>query len=188
MEMTGAQTVPASPEQTWRALNDPDTLKACIAGCDSIEKLSDSEYQLSMTAKVGPVSAKFKGRMRLADLNPPNSYTLSFEGQGGAAGFAKGAAKVNLAPEGTGTRIAYTVSAQIGGKLAQIGSRLIDGAAKKMADDFFSCFANNLGGAPVAETAPGRQAAAGETSGRNRFWLWAAAIIVAILVLYFMAR
>lgn len=187
MEMTGAQTVPASPEQTWRALNDPDTLKACIAGCDSIEKLSDSEYQLSMTAKIGPVSAKFKGRMRLADLNPPNSYTLSFEGQGGAAGFAKGAARVNLAPEGTGTRIAYTVSAQVGGKLAQIGSRLIDGAAKKMADDFFSCFATQLGGVPAAQTAapPGKTAV---TSGGKRTWIWVAVIVAAIVILYLLKR
>lgn len=189
MEMTGEQSVPASPQETWRALNDPETLKACIAGCESIEKIADNEYQLSMTAKVGPVSAKFKGIMHLADLNPPHSYALRFEGQGGAAGFAKGAAKVALAPDGAGTRIAYTVSAQVGGKLAQIGSRLIDGAAKKMADDFFACFARQLAAdvaiPAVAPTATPDKAAADKWKS---VWPWVVAVVAAVVIFYFFAR
>src|SRR5215510_15091144 len=130
MEMAHSQFLPVSQAEAWRALNDPEILKACIAGCDSMDRLSDTEYQLAMTAKVGPVNAKFRGKMLLSDLNPPHSYKLTFEGQGGAAGFAKGGAEVSLAPESDGTRLSYTVKAQVGGKLAQIGSRLVDGAAK----------------------------------------------------------
>lgn len=145
MEMTSSQMVPAPREETWRALNDPEVLKACIPGCESLEKVSDSEYQLAMRAKVGPVSARFRGRMTLTDLNPPESYTIAFEGQGGVAGFAKGNARVNLVPEGDATRLEYVASAQVGGKLAQVGSRLIDGAAQKMATQFFSAFVDRVG-------------------------------------------
>ena len=145
MEMTSSQMVPAPREETWRALNDPEMLKACIPGCESLEKVSDTEYQLAMRAKVGPVSARFRGRMTLTDLNPPESYTIAFEGQGGVAGFAKGNARVNLVPEGDATRLEYVASAQVGGKLAQVGSRLIDGAAQKMATQFFSAFVERVG-------------------------------------------
>jgi carbon monoxide dehydrogenase subunit G len=157
MEMTGEQLIPAAQAEVWRGLNDPEVLKACISGCESIEKLTDSEYALVTIAAIGPVKAKFKGKLLLADLVPPNSYSLSFDGQGGAAGFGKGSAKVSLATEAAGTRLSYTVKAQVGGKLAQIGSRLIDGVAKKMADDFFSAFNQKIGrpaAAPAAETAP----------------------------------
>ncbi|MFL6650166.1 MAG: CoxG family protein [Sulfurifustaceae bacterium] len=191
MEMSNAQTVPASPEQTWRALNDPETLKASIPGCESMEKISDTEYAVSMTARVGPVNAKFKGKMRLADLNPPTSYTVSFEGQGGAAGFAKGNAKVNLTPEGAGTRVGYTVSAQVGGKLAQVGSRLIDGAAKKIADDFFARFAAQLGAKQetATSTAGGVAPAKGSAkSGTGRVWLWVAVAVVGAAIIYYFAR
>jgi carbon monoxide dehydrogenase subunit G len=146
MEMNGSRTVPADIETTWRALNDPEVLKACIAGCESVERVSDNEYRLAMTARVGPVSARFTGRIVLADIVAPTSYTLSFEGQGGAAGFAKGEARVALADNNPGTRIDYQAKAQVGGKLAQIGSRLVDGAAAKVADDFFARFADRLGG------------------------------------------
>ena len=146
MEMNGSRTVPADIETTWRALNDPEVLKACIAGCESVERVSDNEYRLAMTARVGPVSARFTGRIVLADIVAPTSYTLSFEGQGGAAGFAKGEARVRLADNNPGTRIDYQAKAQVGGKLAQIGSRLVDGAAAKVADDFFARFADRLGG------------------------------------------
>jgi carbon monoxide dehydrogenase subunit G len=189
MEMSNSRIVPAPQEKVWNALNDPDTLKACIPGCESIEKISDNEYSVAQTAKVGPVSAKFKGKLRLGDLMPPNSYTLTFEGQGGAAGFAKGNAKVNLSREAGGTRIGYTVSAQVGGKLAQVGSRLIDGAAKKMAEDFFAAFAVRLGGTPPGEVA--HAASADETAralGRNRAWLWVAVAVGVIVILYFIAR
>ena len=146
MEMNGSRTVPADIDTTWRALNDPEVLKACIPGCELVERVSDNEYRLTMTARVGPVSARFTGRIVLADIVAPTSYTLSFEGQGGAAGFAKGEARVTLSANEPGTRIDYQVKAQIGGKLAQIGSRLVDGAAAKVADDFFARFADRLGG------------------------------------------
>lgn len=140
MEMTGEQLIPASQAQTWAALNDPEILKGCVPGCESIDKVAENEYAVLMTARVGPVSAKFKGKLALADLDPPRSYSLSFEGQGGVAGFGRGGAQVSLAQEADGTRLSYRVKASVGGKLAQIGSRLIDAAAKKLADDFFNAF------------------------------------------------
>jgi carbon monoxide dehydrogenase subunit G len=139
--MTGEQLIPASQQDTWAALNDPEVLKACVPGCESITLVNENEYQVNMTAKVGPVSAKFRGRLSLSDIKPPQSYALAFEGQGGAAGFAKGGASVRLTATGPKeTRLAYDVKANVGGKLAQIGSRLVDAAAKKVADDFFQNF------------------------------------------------
>lgn len=141
MEMTGEQHIPVSQEKTWQALNDLEVLKACIPGCESIVASGENEYDVVLTAKVGPVSAKFKGKLKLADIDAPNSYNLAFEGQGGVAGFARGSAQVKLEPEGDDkTRLGYAVKASVGGKLAQIGSRLIDGAAKKLAEQFFSAF------------------------------------------------
>lgn len=140
MEMTGEQIVPASQRDTWNALNDPEMLKACIPGCESIEKLSETESQVMMTARIGPVAAKFRGTLTLSDINEPHSYSIAFDGQGGVAGFGKGSAQVKLAPEGEHTRLSYAVKATVGGKLAQIGSRLVDAAAKKIADDFFGNF------------------------------------------------
>jgi len=144
MEMSSIQVVPAPPDRVWTALNDPQLLKACITGCEEIERVADNEYKVAMSVKVGPVSAKFAGKIFLVDLVPPESYTLNFEGQGGMAGHAKGTAKVSLSPDGEATKLAYTASAQIGGKLAQIGSRLVDGAANKMAADFFAALAREL--------------------------------------------
>jgi len=146
MEMTGEQLIPMAQEQTWQALNDTAMLKDCIPGCETIERTSENEYQLVMTAKVGPVSAKFKGKMTISDAEPPNAYTLVFEGQGGVAGFAKGQASVKLTPEDGATRLGYSVKAMIGGKLAQVGARLIDGVAKKMADQFFTNFNKRASG------------------------------------------
>lgn len=146
MEMTGEQLIALPQQATWDALNDTAVLMACIPGCDSIDKQSDNEYLLTMTAKVGPVSARFKGKMTLLDVQAPDAYTLQFEGQGGVAGFAKGEAQVSLAPEGDGTRLSYSVKASIGGKLAQVGARLIDGVAKKMAEQFFSAFNKHASG------------------------------------------
>ena len=145
--MTGEQLVPLPQDETWRALNDTAILKECIPGCESMEKTADNEYQLTMTAKVGPVSAKFKGKMTLAEINAPDSYKLMFEGQGGVAGFAKGQAEVHLAPENDATRLRYAVKAMVGGKLAQVGSRLIDGVARKTAEQFFSAFNQRMSGA-----------------------------------------
>ncbi|WP_373870312.1 CoxG family protein [Noviherbaspirillum aridicola] len=142
--MSSVQVVPAPPDRVWAALNDPQLLKACITGCESIEPTGDNEYKVAMAVKIGPVSAKFAGKIFLLDIRPPESYTINFEGQGGVAGFAKGTARVQLSPEGEATSLAYTASAQIGGKLAQIGSRLVDGAARKMAADFFAALAREL--------------------------------------------
>ena len=140
MEMSGEQLIPASQADTWKALNDPEMLKACVPGCETIDRVSESEYTIGMTARIGPVSAKFRGKLMISDLDPPNSYSIAFDGQGGAAGFGKGGAKVQLSPEGEGTRLVYQVKANVGGKLAQIGSRLIDAAAGKLANDFFNAF------------------------------------------------
>jgi uncharacterized protein len=141
LTMTGEVTLAAPQEVVWRKLNDPEVLKACIPGCESLEKLSDTEFQAVAKMKIGPVSATFKGRVELSDIDAPNGYTISGEGQGGIAGFAKGGAKVRLTPDGTGTLMAYDVDAQVGGKIAQLGARLIDGVAKRMADQFFEKFA-----------------------------------------------
>ncbi len=140
MEMSGEQLIACPQPTTWSSLTDPQVLKACIPGCESMDQIADNEYQLTMGAKVGPVSAKFKGKIVLTDVDPPNAYTLSFEGQGGVAGFAKGQASVRLTPEGEATRLRYSAKAAVGGKLAQVGSRLIDGVAKKIADSFFAEF------------------------------------------------
>lgn len=140
MELTGEQLIPAPQAETWAALNDPEVLKSCVPGCESIERVSDTDFIIRMTARIGPVSAKFKGKLTISDLDPPNAYSLSFEGQGGPAGFGKGGAKVQLAADGHSTTLTYQVKANVGGKLAQIGSRLIDAAAGKLSNDFFTAF------------------------------------------------
>ena len=145
MDMSGEERISASQAETWAALNDPEILKACIPGCESIERVAENEYQVLMVARVGPVSAKFKGKLALSDINPPDSYSLAFEGQGGAAGFGKGSAQVRLSPDGDGTLLRYEAKASVGGKLAQIGSRLVDAAAKKVSQDFFAAFNEKVG-------------------------------------------
>jgi len=180
MEMTGEQLIPVPQAEVWRGLNDPEVLKACIAGCESIEKVSDNEYKVIIVAAVGPVKAKFSGKLLLSDLNPPNSYSLSFEGSGGAAGFGKGGAQVSLKSESAGTRLSYSAKASVGGKLAQVGSRLIDGVARKMADDFFVAFNEKLAGVP------GKPEEVTVPVGRKRkihpAWWVAGAVLVALLV------
>lgn len=153
MEMKAERFIAAPQDQVWAALNDPAVLKACLPGCDSVERLSDTEMKASAQVRLGPVSARFTGRVSLSDINPPTSCIMRGEGQGGAAGFAKGEAQVRLTAQGDGTALSYTVKAQIGGKLAQIGSRLIDAGAKTMADQFFRCFAERLE-QPAASEAP----------------------------------
>ncbi len=146
MQINGERSIPASRQKVWEALNDPEVLKACIPGCEELDKTSDHSFAAKVKAKVGPVSAKFNGEVTLSDMNPPESYTISGEGKGGAAGFAKGGAKVHLKEEGpASTLLTYDVEAKVGGKLAQVGSRLIDGTAKKMADQFFTAFAQQVG-------------------------------------------
>ena len=145
MTMQGEVTLPATRETVWTALNDPDVLKACIPGVQELNKVSDTEFNAVAKVAVGPVKASFKGVVHLTDLDAPNGYTISGEGQGGVAGFAKGGAKVRLTEEAEGaTRLTYDVEAQVGGKIAQLGGRLINGVAKKYADEFFANFARIL--------------------------------------------
>lgn len=166
MDMTGEYLIAAPRDVVWAALNDPAILKACIAGCDELVRSADNEFTAHVTAKIGPVKAGFGGKVTLSDIDAPNGYTITGEGQGGAAGFAKGSAKVALEAQAGGktTLLKYTAAAQIGGKLAQIGSRLVEGSAKKMADEFFAAFAETVQAragetAPAAEPAPEHAAA-----------------------------
>jgi carbon monoxide dehydrogenase subunit G len=167
MDMTGERHIPAPRARVWEALNDPEVLKACIPGCESLTKLSDTDLQATAAVKIGPISARFSGKVQLSDLDPPKSYTISGEGQGGVVGFAKGGAKVALADDGPeATTLNYTVQAQVGGKIAQLGARLIDSTAKKMADDFFDRFSAQLGGGEAPATAaPATAASAPERVG-----------------------
>ncbi len=189
MEMTGEQLIPVPQEKVWRGLNDPEVLKACITGCESIEKVSDTEFKVALVAAVGPVKARFTGKLLLSDLNPPNSYSIAFEGSGGAAGFGKGGSQVKLAAEGNSTRLSYAAKATVGGKLAQIGSRLVDGVARKMADDFFAKF-NALMAGPAAaaateETLPGPAA---EMTPFNPLWIVGTTIIVMLIIAWALGR
>ena len=178
MEMNQSQRLPVPQQVAWEALNDTELLKQCIPGCESIEPDGDNAYLVAMTAAVGPVKARFKGRMALEDIQAPDSYTIRFDGQGGAAGFGKGSAQVRLEPDGDETVLTYTVNAHVGGKIAQIGSRLVDAAARKMADTFFARFTEAVtpdatDDTPAAEGAPA--AAAGdneptEEPKRKRSW------------------
>ncbi len=149
MDMTGERQIPAPREKVWAALNDPEVLKAAIPGCESLEKLSDTDLKATAAVKIGPIAARFTGKVQLLDLDPPNSYRIAGEGQGGVAGFAKGGAVVHLVEEGAFTLLHYDVKAQVGGKIAQLGARLIDATAKQMADAFFDRFV-----AEVAAAAP----------------------------------
>lgn len=144
MEMTGSHLIPASRETVWNALNDPDVLRACIPGCKELEKTSDTEMTATVVAKVGPVKATFKGDVTLENLDPPTSYSIVGEGKGGIAGFAKGGANVTLTDADGGTQLDYEVDAKVGGKLAALGSRLIDSTAKKLAGDFFKNFSEHV--------------------------------------------
>lgn len=203
MDMTGEYKIAAPREKVWAALNDPEILRQAIPGCEEIKKLSDTELEASAKAKIGPMSARFSGKVILSDLNPPAGYTLTGEGSGGAAGFAKGEAKVSLTEDGDATILRYAVKAIIGGKLAQLGQRLIDSAAKKMADEFFEKFADLAGGRilPPAPAAPEPTATAGQVTRSSLpanddlraklseppVWLPAAVIIGAIVVVLIVA-
>jgi carbon monoxide dehydrogenase subunit G len=149
MDFSGEYRIPAPAERVWEALNDVEVLKACIPGCRELERSAENAFSTVVATKVGPISAVFKGRVTLSDLDPPRGYTLSGEGQGGAAGFARMTARVALAEDGAETALRYDAKAEIGGKLASVGSRLVQSVAKKNADDFFTAFAARLGGAAV---------------------------------------
>jgi carbon monoxide dehydrogenase subunit G len=154
MDMTGERRIAAPRSRVWDALNDPAVLKASIPGCESLERQADNALKASAAVKIGPISARFTGNVQLSDLDPPNGYTISGEGQGGVAGFAKGGAKVRLTDDGGGTLLSYEVHAQVGGKIAQLGARLIDASAKQMADAFFDRFSAQVA-PPVVEAVPG---------------------------------
>jgi len=190
MDMTGEYRIAAPREKVWEALNDPEILKASIPGCQELIKASDTELTAKVSTKVGPVSAKFTGKVTLSDINPPVSYKITGEGQGGVAGFAKGGAEVALEEDGGATILRYKATAQVGGKLAQIGSRLIDSTAKKMANDFFGKFAEQVGAgteaAPAepasAEAAPTAPAATQEPSGGISPMVWIAGLIAVVAI------
>ena len=192
MELSNTRTVPLPRAVVWTALNDPAVLKDCLPGCESLEADGEHAWRVVMAARVGPVSARFNGRMSMADIREPESYTLQFDGQGGAAGFARGDARVTLKPLADDqTEMSYVAKAQIGGKLAQIGSRLVDGAAAKMADDFFARFVTRAAG-PAASTAAADVVPADDTAtpiapAGGSPWIRYVAIVaiaVVLIVLY----
>ena len=196
MDMQGSRQLAVTQQQAWDALNDPAVLKACIPGCDKVEPTGENQYAIGMSVKVGPVAAKFAGKISLSDIVPPKSYSINFEGQGGAAGFGKGNSAVTLIPNDAGCLLDYTVHASVGGKIAQLGQRLIDGVAKSMAEDFFKRFDQAMQTAypaayavqaDAASASPGAQAAPGEVASKGiPIWVWigiAAVIAVAILAM-----
>jgi len=183
MDMNGEQLIALPQQQVWQALNDPVVLKDCIPGCESMDKVSDTEYRVVLSAAVGPVKAKFSGKLLLSDLDPPNAYALNFEGSGGAAGFGKGNCQVRLSPAEDGTRLSYIAHATVGGKLAQVGSRLIDGVARKMADDFFARFNQRV-------LPQGQSAAAAPVTAKTKvpLWAWVLGLAVLLLLALFVAK
>ena len=190
MELQGERLIPATVPQTWEALNNPEVLKACITGCESVERTGDDSFSAAVAVRVGPVSAKFKGNLKMTNVQAPNSYTINFDGQGGVAGFGKGSADVALTEEGTQTRLKYLAKAQVGGKMAQVGSRLIDAAASKIAEDFFKAFEAKLGEmypAPAA-AAPAPVPEPAAAPGVNRMVWWVAGAVVLALVVYLLRR
>jgi carbon monoxide dehydrogenase subunit G len=180
MDMTGERRIPAPRQIVWEALNNTDVLKASIPGCESLEKLADDQMRATAAVKVGPISARFTGKVQLTDIDAPNGYRISGEGQGGVAGFAKGGANVALADDGAGTLLSYQVNAQVGGKLAQLGGRLIDATAKQMADAFFDRFSRQVQAlspaspvetvAPASAPAPAARALAAEPATADSVW------------------
>jgi carbon monoxide dehydrogenase subunit G len=181
MDMQGQRVLRVTQAQAWHALNDPTVLKSCIAGCDKFELSENNTYNVVVAIKIGPVSAKFNGKVSLTDIQPPNSYALNFDAQGGVAGFGKGEAKVSLEPHAEGCELHYTVHSSVGGKLAQLGQRLIDGVAKSLAEDFFKKFDEALQAQhPAADnSAPSSAAAGSEGSQGIPVWVWPALLFVA---------
>ena len=195
MDMQGSRQLAVTQQQAWDALNDPGVLKTCIPGCDKVEASAGNQYAIGMALKIGPVSAKFSGKITLSDINPPASYKLSFEGQGGPAGFGKGSAEVGLLPttiaNEDGCELSYTVHASVGGKIAQLGQRLVDGAAKSMAEDFFKRFDEEMQRqhpeSYAAKVVMGDVAAAPARRAQNAgipMWVWLAGAAVLALVIW----
>jgi len=193
MELNGERRIPAPIETTWAALNDPAILRACITGCESLEKTGDDAYTVVVALKVGPVNARFKGNLRMSNVTPPSGYTIAFDGQGGVAGFGKGSADVTLTAEGAAaTRLAYVARATVGGKLAQIGSRLIDATAAKISEEFFRAFEARLTAPAPAGAAPGATPEPTVPRPRERppagTLGWALAALIVLATLYFVLR
>jgi carbon monoxide dehydrogenase subunit G len=195
MEIKGEYRIAALREKVFAALNDPAVLQACIPGCESLEKTSDTEMKAKVRLRIGPVSASFTGKVTLSDIDPPNGYKISGEGQGGAAGFAKGGAVVTLHEDGGATVLNYNVDAQVGGKIAQVGARLIDGTAKKLADEFIGKFAGMVGGpspaavagAPSAAESPPAAPPASAAAQRGYRHCVVIGVGAAVLILVFLA-
>jgi hypothetical protein len=200
MDMQGSRPLAVSQQQAWDSLNDPEILKVCIPGCEKFERVADNEYGVTVAVKIGPVSAKFNGKVKLADIQAPVSYALQFEAQGGVAGFGQGESKVELVPREGGCELKYTVHSKVGGKIAQLGQRLIDGVAKSLAEDFFKRFDEALQakfvggdvagseGDSIQTTMPSNLShapALGAPSTRRLLWPAVAAVVLAMLVWYF---
>ncbi len=211
MDLTGEYKIPAPRAKVWDALNDAAILKQCIDGCEELNKEGDNAFTAKVTAKVGPVKAKFAGKVTLENIDPPNGYTIRGEGQGGVAGFAKGSADVKLVDDGAGTLLTYLARAEVGGKLASVGSRLVEGVAKKTADDFFGKFSQIVGDTEAAENPPqmqqgpieqaplGMTAAASAASGASHGavpsspepkpgvspWVWGIGLVALVGVLWY---
>jgi len=181
MELKGERLIPAPIHTTWAALNDPEVLKGCIVGCESLERVGDDGFHALMAVRVGPVSAKFKGNLKLSNVQAPNSYTIHFDGQGGVAGHGKGSADVSLVAESAQTRLSYVARAQVGGKLAQVGSRLVDAAAGKIAEDFFKAFEAALAPAEGAAGAVVAPPPAAPTGNKALWWVVGAAVVIALI-------
>jgi uncharacterized protein len=189
MELQGERLIPAPIQRTWDALNDPAVLKDCIAGCESLERDEQGAFNAALALRIGPVNARFKGRLQLADVKPPESYTIHFDGQGGVAGFGKGSADVKLeAVDAAQTKLHYTARAQVGGKIAQVGSRLVDAAAAKVAGDFFQAFETKLAAeAPAAGTVVAALPVAAASRGVPS-WVWLVGGAIVLLVLLLLMR
>lgn len=190
MQMQGSRVLAVTQQQAWDALLDPQVLQACIPGCERMEATGPNEYAAALALRIGPVAAKFNGKVALSDVKPPESCTISFDGQGGAAGFGRGSAKVRLAPSGTGCELAYDASAQVGGKIAQVGQRLIDGVAKSMTEDFFKRFDQEMRKRyPAAAPAPAVAAApAAEVRVGIPAWAWIAGLVVIAAIVWLVTR
>ena len=207
MEMEGTRALAVTQQQAWDALNDPEMLKVCIPGCDKVEATGENQYAVGMAVKIGPVAARFNGKITLSEIHPPASYTIAFDGQGGAAGFGKGSSQVRLSPQpdGPGCVLDYKVQAQVGGKIAQLGQRLIDGVARLMAEDFFKRFDSEMQRVhpqayAAAEEAAAVAAAAGAgvlpstgaapmtARGGVPVWVWVVAAVVAVTVAVLLFR
>ncbi len=191
MDMQGSRTLAVTVQQAWEALNDPAMLQACIPGCEKFEQTEPDTYTVTTAIKIGPVAARFSGRVRLSDIVPPQSYTLGFDAQGGVAGFGKGQAAVRLVPTETGCELSYAVQSTVGGKLAQLGQRLIDGASRSLAEDFFRRFEEALAqrypaSEGDAETEPPAQAPTG-SSGLPT-WAWGLIALAVAAALYLTTR